>query len=140
MDEMNGFGFPGLVRQALTLEEAARGQARTLEEAVRGSGGEAWFPKPQTTPVQQLPIMLDQRRASMAELPEFLTARQVADHLGVDEKTVTRWSLEDPSMPVLRRRRVVRFHRDRLMAWLERQEPRGARRAAQRQPLKPATE
>jgi len=140
MDEMNGFGFPGLVRQALTLEEAARGQARTLEEAVRGSSGEAWFPKPQTTPVEQPPIMLDQRRASIAELPEFLTAWQVADLLGVDEKTVTRWSLEDPSMPVLRRRRVVRFHRDRLMAWLERQEPRGARRAAQRQPLKPATE
>ena len=31
-------------------------------------------------------------------------------------------------MPVLRRGRVVRFPRERLMAWLERQEPRSARR------------
>jgi len=141
MDEMTGLGIPGLTRQALTLEEAARGcHSRTLKEAVRGSGAEAWFPTPQTTPVQQPPIMFDQRRASMAELPEFLTARQVADLLGVDEKTVTRWSLEDPSIPVLRRGRVVRFHRDRLMDWLQRQEPRGARRGAQRRPLKPVTE
>ena len=47
-----------------------------------------------------------------------LTAEQVADMLQVDAKTVSRWSLEDPSMPVLRQGRVVRFPRRRLLAWL----------------------
>jgi len=62
--------------------------------------------------------------------PPYLTAEQVAEMLQVDAKTVSRWSLEDPSMPVLRRGRVVRFPRERLMAWLERQEPPSARRSA----------
>ena len=65
--------------------------------------------------------------------PVYLTALQVAALLQVDEKTVLRWSLEDASMPVLRRGRVVRFPRERLLAWLERQEPRGVRRSAQDQ-------
>jgi len=60
--------------------------------------------------------------------PVYLTARQAAELLQVDEKTVLRWSLQDASMPVLRRGRVVRFPRERLIAWLERQEPRAARR------------
>jgi excisionase family DNA binding protein len=63
--------------------------------------------------------------------PAYLTALQVADLLQVDEKTVLRWSLHDASMPVLRRGRVIRFPRDRLLDWLERQEPRAARRSAQ---------
>ena len=65
--------------------------------------------------------------------PGYLTALQVADLLQIDEKTVLRWSLQDASMPVLRRGRVVRFPRERLLAWLERQEPRSARRSAQGQ-------
>ena len=65
--------------------------------------------------------------------PLYLTAAQVAAVVQVDEKTISRWSLEDPSMPVLRRGRVVRFPRERLLAWLERQEPRSARRSAHRQ-------
>jgi len=64
---------------------------------------------------------------SAAREPLYLTAQQVAAIVQVDEKTVSRWSLEDPSMPVLRRGRVVRFPRERLLAWLERQEPRSAR-------------
>lgn len=67
------------------------------------------------------------------QIKAYLTALQVADLLQVDEKTVLRWSLQDPSMPVLRRGRVVRFPRERLLAWLERQEPRSARRSAQGQ-------
>jgi excisionase family DNA binding protein len=63
-----------------------------------------------------------------APAPIYLTARQVADLLRVNEKTVQRWSLQDASMPVLRRGRVVRFPRERLLVWLERQEPRAARR------------
>jgi hypothetical protein len=58
--------------------------------------------------------------------PVYLTAMQVAELLQIDEKTVLRWSLQDASMPVLRRGRVVRFP-------LERKEPRGARRSAQAQ-------
>ena len=38
--------------------------------------------------------------------PNYLTALQVAELLQVDEKTVLRWSLQDASMPVLRRGRV----------------------------------
>ena len=64
---------------------------------------------------------------------DYLTPQQVADLLQIDEKTVSRWSLQDPTMPVFRRGRVVRFPLERLLAWLERQEPRSARRAAQAQ-------
>ncbi len=56
----------------------------------------------------------------------YLSASQVAEIIQVDEKTVLRWSLEDASMPVLRRGRVVRFPRERLLTWLERQEPRSS--------------
>jgi excisionase family DNA binding protein len=66
--------------------------------------------------------------AETAPEPIYLTARQVADLVRVAEKTVLRWSLQDASMPVLRRGRVVRFRRERLLVWLERQEPRAARR------------
>jgi len=59
---------------------------------------------------------------------EWLTVAQVAEMLSVDEKTVTRWSRSDASMPVLRRGRVVRFRRDLLNAWLEGQLPRAARK------------
>jgi excisionase family DNA binding protein len=62
--------------------------------------------------------------------PAYLTAAQVAELLQVSEKTVTRWSLEDSSMPVLRRGRVVRFERAPLLAWLSRQS-RSARRVTQ---------
>jgi excisionase family DNA binding protein len=65
--------------------------------------------------------------------PVYLTAMQVPELLQVDEKTVLRWSLQDASMPVLRRGRVVRFPRERLLTWLERQEPRSVRRSAQGQ-------
>jgi excisionase family DNA binding protein len=59
----------------------------------------------------------------------YLTPREVAAMLQVSEKTISRWSLEDPSMPVLRRGRVVRFPREQLLAWLER---RASRRITQR--------
>jgi hypothetical protein len=41
-------------------------------------------------------------------------------------------------MPVLRRGRIVRFPRERLLVWLERQEPRAAQRSAQAQHKSPA--
>jgi len=75
---------------------------------------------------------VDQSEAIGEREAVYLTAHQVAQLLGVSEKTVSRWSLEDASMPVLRRGRVVRFHRGRLMLWLERHEPRGSRQRAQK--------
>jgi len=68
-----------------------------------------------TTPVDQI--------KAKPTLPVFLTPAQVAEMLQVSEKTVSRWSLEDASMPVLRRGRVVRFERDPLLRWLARKRP-----------------
>ena len=82
---------------------------------------------------QRGPVPEPVERAREPTEPNYLTALQVAELLQVDEKTVLRWSLQDASMPVLRRGRVVRFPRERLLAWLERQEPRSARRSAQGQ-------
>lgn len=79
------------------------------------------------------PVLEPAREQAKSAEPAYLTAPQVAELLHVDEKTVLRWSLQDASMPVLRRGRVVRFPRERLLAWLQRQEPRGARRSAQGQ-------
>jgi excisionase family DNA binding protein len=67
----------------------------------------------------------------MSAEPAYLTPGEVARLLQVSEKTVLRWSLEDATMPVLRRGGVVRFHRERLEAWLARQEPRSARQVTQ---------
>ena len=64
-----------------------------------------------------------------ATAPAYLTTSQVADMLGVDQRTVERWVSSDPSMPVLRRGRVVRFPRVRLEAWLDAQLPRASRKA-----------
>jgi excisionase family DNA binding protein len=61
----------------------------------------------------------------------YLNVNEVSHLLGVSAKTVIRWSLESRLMPVLRRGRVVRFPRQRLLAWLEAQEPaQGQHKAA----------
>jgi excisionase family DNA binding protein len=80
-----------------------------------------------------LPAASSGAHSARSSAGDYLTPQQVADLLQIDEKTISRWSLQDPTMPVFRRGRVVRFQRERLMAWLERQEPRSARRAAQGQ-------
>ena len=59
----------------------------------------------------------------------YLTPAQVADLLQVSAKTVSRWSLMYPSMPATRIGRVVRYERRALLEWLQRQTPRGARKA-----------
>jgi excisionase family DNA binding protein len=110
------------------------GQARTLEEAARGRSAAPCVPEPAEIASEILrctDAMLPRTKA-ISEQPKYVTPRQVAELLGVDEKTILRWSLADPSMPVLRRGHVVRFHRDRLLEWLQRQEPLGARRSAKR--------
>lgn len=67
---------------------------------------------------------------SLPALPIFLTAREVADMLRVDERTVLRWAQHDASMPATRVGRVVRFERDLLLRWLARKQPRAALKLA----------
>ena len=63
--------------------------------------------------------------------PLFITIEQAAELISVDAKTIGRWSREATDFPVLRRGRVVRVHRERFLAWLERQMPRRAARTPQ---------
>ena len=65
--------------------------------------------------------------ASASVLPVFLTAREVADMLRVDTRTILRWAQHDASMPATRLGRVVRFEREPLLRWLARKQPRLAR-------------
>jgi excisionase family DNA binding protein len=48
--------------------------------------------------------------------------------LRVNERTVVRWAQHDASMPATRLGRVVRFEVEPLLRWLERKQPRAARR------------
>lgn len=48
----------------------------------------------------------------------YLTAAELARELDVDNKTIYRWAQQEPSMPVLRIRGVVRFPRERVLRWL----------------------
>jgi excisionase family DNA binding protein len=63
-------------------------------------------------------------------LPTFLTARDVADLLRVDERTVLRWAQREASMPTIRLGRVIRFDRELLLRRLARKRPRAARHLA----------
>jgi len=70
-------------------------------------------------------------------LPAYVTPREVAETLRVDERTVLRWAQQDATMPVTRLgpgRRVVRFERAAFLLWLERKKPRRARHIAQDSP------
>jgi len=53
-----------------------------------------------------------------AVLPLYFTASELAALVQVDDKTVYRWAQQEPSMPVLRIKGVVRFPRDRVLRWL----------------------
>lgn len=68
---------------------------------------------------------------STGHLPTFLTTRQVADMLQVDERTVLRWAQHDASMLATCLGRIVRFEREPLLRWLVRKQPRSARQLAQ---------
>ena len=63
--------------------------------------------------------------------PLFMTIEEAAELVSVDPKTVSRWSREVTDFPVFRRGRVVRVHRERFLAWIERQMPRRGARTAQ---------
>jgi excisionase family DNA binding protein len=64
--------------------------------------------------------------------PLYLTASQVAELLQVSVKSVYRIAAENASMPVLRLAHggSVRFHRERLMRWLDAHEQGRHRRSA----------
>src|SRR5437899_1812499 len=66
-----------------------------------------------------------------ASTHHYLNATQVARLLQCDVTTVYRLASSDVSMPALRLGGLVRFHRERLLAWLEAHEQgrsRGRRR------------
>src|SRR5262249_3695453 len=70
--------------------------------------------------------------ATTAAAAPYMTIAEAAQLIGVAVKTVSRWSREDHTFPALRRGRVVRVHRERYLAWLERQtRQQGARQAQQ---------
>jgi excisionase family DNA binding protein len=78
--------------------------------------------------------MLAWRRAwatGRAMTADYLTPEQVAQRLQVSVKSVYRWAGDDPTLPVLRVGRTVRFPAARLDAWLRAREqgPGRARRA-----------
>ena len=54
----------------------------------------------------------------MIDPPSYLNADAVAQLLGVTPKTVSRWSLTDPTMPTMRIGRTVRFPEAALHRWL----------------------
>ena len=51
--------------------------------------------------------------------PAYLTAAQLADLVQVDTATVYRWAQTEPTLPTLRIGGVVRFNREKVLAWLE---------------------
>src|SRR5438093_13258672 len=74
---------------------------------------------------------------------EYLTAEEVAQLLRVSVKSVSRWAINDKSMPVLRIGGRVRFPRERLLAWLRSREQGHGRTNGTtrlREPLPVATE
>jgi excisionase family DNA binding protein len=59
--------------------------------------------------------------------PIYITAAELARQVHVDNKTIYRWAQQEPSMPVLRIRGVVRFPRERALRWLAEHEQGQAR-------------
>jgi excisionase family DNA binding protein len=57
----------------------------------------------------------------------FLTPAQAAELLQVSPKSIYRWATSDHTMPVFRKGAILRFPRERLLEWVTRQMPRGAR-------------
>ena len=63
----------------------------------------------------------------------YLSPTQLADLIGVNRSTISRWAATDPTMPVIRIHGVVRFRLDQLEAWLAaRTQGQGAPRAQRR--------
>lgn len=72
---------------------------------------------------------------AQAALGDYLTVIQVSSWLQVSAKSISRWAQSDPSMPVLRIGRTIRFPRERLMRWLRAREQGMGRSKQPEQPL-----
>lgn len=68
---------------------------------------------------------------------DYMTGDQLAEMLQVSVKSVSRWASSDPSMPVLRIGRTVRFPRERVLRWLRSRE-QGMGRSKQSEKLLPS--
>ncbi len=69
----------------------------------------------------------------MASTLRYLNAAQLADLLGVNRSTISRWAATDPSMPAIRIAGTLRFRLDQVEAWIAaKTQGQGARRAQQR--------
>jgi excisionase family DNA binding protein len=68
---------------------------------------------------------------------EYLTGDQLAALLQVSAKSISRWASSDPSMPVLRIGRTVRFPKERVLRWLRARE-QGIGRHKQSEKLLPS--
>ena len=75
----------------------------------------------------------------LAPEPVYWTAKGFAAVVRASEKTVYRWMREDPSLPALRIRGLVRFPRARVLRWLQvhEQGPGRARRTRNPSPVAP---
>jgi excisionase family DNA binding protein len=49
----------------------------------------------------------------------YVSAETIAQWLDVDSSTVYRWAANDSTVPALRIGGIVRFHRERMLTWLE---------------------
>ena len=67
----------------------------------------------------------------------WLTVEEVADYLSVSAGTVRNW-VSQQDIPHAKRGRVVRFHRDRIDAWLSRGACKG--RTSPTPPIRRSTE
>lgn len=88
-----------------------------------------------TAPLWRALLRLLWRKAraggAVVTLPSYLTPKQVADMLQVDERTVLRWAQQDAYMPATRIGRVIRFEKTALERWLARKRPRSAQGSTQ---------
>lgn len=77
---------------------------------------------------------------SSKALGTYLRPEELADLLQVSSKTVYRWAQLDPSMPVLRIGAVVRFPKERVLAWLRTREQGLSGRRQSRKQMRSGTE
>jgi excisionase family DNA binding protein len=86
-------------------------------------------------PVNNGHITAEPLYSHVVDGPDYLTGEQVAALLQVSVKSVQRWASTDPSMPVLRLGRTVRFPRERLIRWLRAREQGAGRSKRFLEPL-----
>jgi excisionase family DNA binding protein len=127
-------GLEGAFQLAESVDESSTYMYQRLEQACRSSdlGAPLGGPVGDEGVYGGPPLRVAAEAGPRSDTaPLFITIEEAAELVGVDPKTIGRWSREDATFPVLRRGRVVRVHRERYLAWLERQMPRRAARRAQ---------